>query len=91
MDYDESINNDEFENTMTVLASKNFLRETLWLELFSYIGLNNSDMLIRPKVTYDLADGFELLLGSNIFIGDEGGFGQYDNNDMIYSKIKYSF
>ncbi len=91
LDYDEFINNDEFENTMTVLASKNFLRETLWLELFSYIGLNNSDMLIRPKVTYDLADGFELLLGSNIFIGDEGGFGQYDNNDMIYSKIKYSF
>ena len=76
---------------MTVLASKDFLRETLRLELFSYIGLNNSDALIRPKVIYDLADGFEVLLGANIFIGNEGRFGQYNDNDMIYTKIKYSF
>ena len=91
LDYDKHIKNDEFENTMTVLASKDFLRETLRLELFSYIGLNNSDALIRPKITYDLADGFELLLGANIFLGSEGRFGQYDDNDMVYTKIKYSF
>lgn len=91
LDYDEHIDNYEYENTMTVLASKDYLRETLRLELFSYIGLNNSDALIRPKVTYDLADGFEILLGANIFIGNSGRFGQYDNNDMIYTKIKYSF
>ncbi|MCD6102191.1 MAG: hypothetical protein J7J77_03980 [Candidatus Cloacimonetes bacterium] len=91
LDYENLIKNDEFENTMTVLASKDFLRETLRLELFSYIGLNNSDALIRPKITYDLADGFELLLGANIFLGSEGRFGQYDDNDMVYTKIKYSF
>jgi len=91
LNYDEPIKNDEYENTMTVLASKDFLRETLRLELFSYIGLNNSDALIRPKITYDLADGFELLLGANIFVGSEGRFGQYDHNDMVYTKIKYSF
>jgi hypothetical protein len=91
LDYDEYINNDEFENTMTVLASKDFLRETLRLELFSYIGLNYHDALIRPKVTYDLADGFEILLGANIFVGSEGRFGQYDNNDMVYAKFMYSF
>ena len=91
LDYEKPIKNDEYENTMTVLASKDFLRETLRLELFSYIGLNNSDALIRPKVIYDLADGFELLLGANIFVGDSGRFGQYDNNDMVYAKVKYSF
>ncbi len=91
LDYDEYINNDEHENTMTILASKDFFRETLRLELFSYIGLYNSDALIRPKITYDLADGFEILLGANIFVGDEGNFGQYDNNDMVYTKIKYSY
>jgi hypothetical protein len=91
LEYEKAINNDEFENTMTVLASKTFLRETLRLEVFSFIGLNNSDALIRPKVIYDLADGFELLLGANIFVGSKGRFGQYDNNDMIYTKIKYNF
>lgn len=91
LDYDEPILNDEFENTMTILASKDFLRETLRLELFSYLGLNHSDALIRPKITYDLSDGFEVLLGANVFVGDEGRFGQYENNDMVYTKIKYSF
>ena len=89
--YEELMMNDEYENTITFLASRDFLRETLRLELFSYIGLNNSDALIRPKVIYDLADGFELLLGANIFVGDEGRFGQYNDNDMIYTKVKYSF
>lgn len=91
LDYNDYIQNDEFENTMTVLASKDFLRETLRLELFSYIGLNHSDALIRPKIIYDMTDGFELLLGANVFVGSEGNFGQYDSNDMIYTKIKYSF
>ncbi|MCK5739569.1 hypothetical protein KAH55_10320, partial [bacterium] len=81
----------EFDNTMTFLARKSFMRETLRFELFSYIGLNNSDALIRPKIIYDLADGFELLLGANVFVGNEGNFGKYDNNDMLYTKIKYSF
>jgi len=91
LDHDDQIANDEFESTMTFLAGKDFLRETLHVELFSYIGLNNEDALIRPKITYDLADGFEILLGANVFVGHEGNFGQYNDNDMIYSKVKYSF
>ena len=91
MDYEETINQDEFENTMTFLARRDFLRETLTLELFSYIGLNNSDALIRPRLLYDLTDGFEVQFGANIFTGDTGSFGQYDQNDMVYAKVKYSF
>jgi len=91
LDYDDQMVNDEFENTMTFLVSSDFLRETLRVELFSYIGLNNQDALIRPKITYSLADGFEVLVGANVFVGSEGRFGQYDDNDMIYSKVKYSF
>ena len=68
------------------------MRETLHLELFSYIGLSDSDALIRPKISYDFDDSFSLLFGANIFVGDEGGqFGQYRDNSMIYTKIKYSF
>ena len=68
------------------------LCEALHLELFSYVGLNYGDALIRPKVTYDFSDSFSILLGSNIFVGDERGmFGRYDDNSMIYTKIKYSF
>lgn len=92
IDFDEYMLKEEMETTMTFLARYDLLRETLHLELFSYIGLTNEDALIRPKITYDFDDSFSILFGSNIFIGDEKGrFGQYKNNSMGYIKLKYSF
>ncbi len=92
LDYDENITNEETENTMTFLARYDMFRETLHLELFSYIGLTGEDALIRPKVTYDFDDSFSLLLGSNIFVGERTGrFGQYQDNSMLYFKVKYNF
>jgi len=92
LDYEEIIGNDEFSSTATFLASKTFLNETLELSIFSYFGINNEDMLLRPKISYDFADGFNILFGYDIFIGDEeGNFGQYDDNDMVYFKVRYDF
>ncbi|MBN1118115.1 MAG: hypothetical protein JXA77_12975 [Bacteroidales bacterium] len=92
LDYEDGISENEFHNTATFLARYDMMRETLHLELFSYIGLSDNDALIRPKITYDFDDSFSVLLGANIFVGDETGqFGQYEDNTMIYTKIKYSF
>jgi len=92
LDYEPGIFDNETENTMTFLARADVLRETLHLEIFSYIGLTNEDALIRPKITYDYSDSFSILMGANVFVGDENGrFGQYKDNSMIYTKIKYSF
>ncbi|GBE29371.1 hypothetical protein BMS3Bbin04_00383 [bacterium BMS3Bbin04] len=96
LDYEESILQDEQDNMITFLAYQTFLQETLMANLFAYVGLNNKDALIRPTVTYDFADGFEVLAGANVFIaGDDevesGYFGYYDDNDMVYLKVKYSF
>lgn len=91
VDYETGIANEEFEHTMTFLAKKDYLREKLWLELFAYVGLNKGDALVRPKVSYAFADGFDIQAGANLFFGNEGRFGQYDKNDMLYLKLKYSF
>jgi hypothetical protein len=92
LDYDDRIMlNDEFKNTMTFVIAKPFLNDTLMVEFFSYVGLTNEDALLRPKVTYDLADGLEWVVGADIFLGDSGDFGQYDDNDLVYTKVKYSF
>lgn len=91
-DYNDFIDDEQYGNTMTFLARYEAMRQTLHLELFSYIGLNYGDALIRPKVTYDFSDAFSILLGSNIFVGDERGrFGRYGDNSMLYTKIKYNF
>lgn len=92
LDYDDMIDRDKALNTATFLAHYDMLRETLHLELFSYIGLTNGDALIRPKVTYDFDDSFSILTGANIFVGDRiGMFGQYQDNSMLYLKVKYNF
>ncbi|MEA3317004.1 MAG: DUF1302 family protein [Bacteroidota bacterium] len=92
LDYDENILTDQIETTMTFLIRDDFMHETLHIELFTYLGLNNEDALIRPKITYDFDDSFSILAGSNIFVGDrDGRFGQYKDNSMGYLKIKYSF
>ena len=92
LDYDNMMYQNEAVNTATFLAHYDMLRETLHLELFSYIGLTNNDALIRPKITYDFDDSFNILIGGNIFVGDrDGQFGQYQDNSMIYAKIKYNF
>jgi hypothetical protein len=90
-EYDKEIIDDQFENMMTFLISDTFFRDTLRLELFSYLGLNNMDSLIRPRIIYDIRDGLELQIGANIFTGDEGDFGQYDDNDMLTVKLEYTF
>jgi len=89
--YDSNIHKDEFSDTFTFLASKTFLGENLKTSMFIYCGINDNDFLIRPKISYDFGDGFNALLGANIFVGDKGNFGQYDSNDMIYAKIRYDF
>ena len=90
-DYDEEIKSDDVDNLATLLISKTFFRETLRLEWFSYYGINNNDALIRLRGFYYPHDAVSIELGTNIFTGTEGMFGQYNDNDMIYTRIKYNF
>ncbi len=92
LDHDDMMYQKEAVNTATFLAHYDMLRETLHLEIFSYIGLTNNDALIRPRITYDFDDSFNILIGGNIFVGNrDGQFGQYQDNSMVYAKIKYNF
>jgi hypothetical protein len=90
-DYDEEIVHDRFDNLLTFLIYRDLFRETLHTELFAYVGINNPDALLRPKLSYEVADGFSIDIGGNIFLGTRGQFGQYNDNDMIFTKVTYSF
>ncbi len=92
LDYNDDMSENEIQNTATFMARYDMMRETLHLELFSYIGLSDNDALIRPKISYDFDDSFSILVGGNIFVGERNGqFGQYKDNSMVYAKVKYSF
>ncbi|MBT4033781.1 MAG: hypothetical protein HOB84_00155 [Candidatus Marinimicrobia bacterium] len=96
LDYDESIIQEEISNMSTFLINRMFMNDLLTLQLFAYYDITNEDALVRPTVSYDLADGFEILGGANIFMPGVNNdylayFGYYDDNDMLYLKLKYSF
>lgn len=92
IDHNNYIEQNKFNNTLTLLARYDTRNETLHFELFTYIGLNNPNALIRPKATYDFADGFSIMAGANIFTGNkQEKFGQYTDNSMVYTKVKYNF
>jgi hypothetical protein len=91
LDHDDGLVEDELENTVTVVLSRTFLRETLKAEVFTYVGLNNRDALVKPKITWSAADGLEIFAGAYIFLGEEGDFGQYDRKDGLYAGAKLSF
>jgi len=91
LDYEDNLIGDEMDNLATILVSKSFMREKLRLELFSYVGFNNEDALIRLKGYYYPSDAFGIEFGSNVFVGNEGTFGQFNGNNMVYAKIKYNF
>ncbi len=89
--YDDMILDDEIDNLMTIMVNRTLMREQLRLELFSYIGFNNPDALVRLRGYYFLQDGMSIELGANIFLGEEGQFGQYRDNSMVYTRVKYNF
>ncbi len=82
---------DQYNNMVTFLANYSCLNETLTFEYFMYYDFAYDDALIRPRVLYDYSDNISLQFGVNIFVGDEGLFGQYNKNDMVYAKVYYNF
>ncbi len=91
MDYDASLASPHITNSLTFLAGKDFFDNLLRFEVFTYFGFNDLNGLVRPKLSYSLTDDVNLLIGANLFFGSSGTFGQYDDNDMVYAKIKLSF
>jgi len=91
LDYEDPIRQDEFENTMTFLAKDDLFRDKLTLEFFMYYGFKNQDALIRPTATYEVGSGLNLITGANLFTGTQGRFGQFNQNDMVYFKLRYDF
>ena len=91
MDYDDPIQQDQYQNLMTLLVSKTMFREKVRVEWFTYFGFNEQDALSRLRVFYMPYDALNFELGTNVFVGDKGQFGQYNDNDMIYTRVKYNF
>jgi hypothetical protein len=91
-DYSGTLVAEEFDHTATFRMRDSYLSDTLALEFFAYLGIDPTDALLRPSVTYSLEDGVEIEAGAEVFVGDEGGkFGQYEDNTLGFVSLRWYF
>ena len=90
-DHDSDNFFDRFESGVSLYASTDFNSKTEG-EILLISGLNRSDWMLRPKVTWDMSNNWWLAVGVDIFGGDSIGlFGRYDDSDRVYGNVRYSF
>ena len=91
LDYAKEIDTDEHTFLSTLNVSKQLFRQILKLSSMLYYGINDEDYFIRTSVDYALTDEMHILTGIDLFCGNEGMYGQYNDNDELWLKAKYSF
>jgi len=91
VNYDAALADEEMESMVTLNISKELFNQTLTVSGMLYFDLNEGESYFRPKADYAMTDALHLLFGADIFCGDEGNFGKYENNSQVWIKVKYSF
>ncbi len=71
---------------------KKFWNDTLDFELLGLHYFERNDFFLRPRVTYDLADGWRLGIGGEVFGGPQVSFfGRLKDNSGAFVEMLYSF
>lgn len=84
---------DEFRHLVTTRITKLFKDQTIISGLFIFYSPTDQDAYIRPSVSYNATDTLKISGGANIFLGKEihTEFGQFQRNDNLYVRARYSF
>jgi hypothetical protein len=69
------------------------IHQTLRLSFFAFYGLSDGDYLLNPEVKYNLTDSIWVAIGGTVFGGGEETtqFGQFAEDDNVYSQVRYEF
>ena len=84
---------DEFRHLITMRAEQYLHYQLIRLSLFTFYSPTDEDAHIRLLTSYKVSDDVEVVLGANLFEGDskETMFGAFDEDDSIYTRLRYSF
>lgn len=89
--HDPDIISDKVESGGSILLSGK-LASSMEAQALLIHSLNRSDWLFRPQLTWNFEKNWRLMAGADIFGGPPTGlFGRYNNNDRLYTEIRYSF
>lgn len=83
---------DEFRHLLTFRLTQRLKQDTWILSLFTYWSPNEEDGYARPVITHKWSDAVTVSLGGNAMWGkNHTFFGQLENNNNVYLRVRYSF
>ena len=82
----------ETRHLLTARLTQRLKQDTWFVSLFTYWSPNEEDGYVRPVVTHKWSDAVTVTLGGNAMWGkDHTFFGQLENNNNVYLRLRYSF
>ena len=83
---------DVSHSAMTRIEWK-LLQETLSLKVMGVYNFTTEELMLRPKVSYDIVDALEVVAGAEILTGPEGTlYGMIERSQSAgYVQVKASF
>lgn len=85
LDYEDSIEQDQYTYQMTFMVKKPFLHETLDTELSFYYDTAQEQLMAKPKIVYDYSDQINFSLGANYQLEGQR------KDDVMYFGTEYLF
>ena len=84
---------DQFRQLLTLRITKLFWLQTLDASFFAFYSPTDDDAHLRPRFTWQINDQWKATVGANVFFGkhDWTEFGQLEDNDNMYVRVRYSF
>ncbi len=83
---------DTVQNGWSLRLDKKLWNDTLDCELLGVHYVERNDFLLRPRIAYDLADGWRLSVGGEVFGGPNVSFfGRIAENSGGFVEMLYSF
>jgi len=84
---------EENRHVLTLRLTKLLLNQDLRLDLFTFYGLSDDEVHLRPFFRYNVTDRWRVDGGANLFLGDEDHtqFAQFERDTNVYVGLRYSF
>lgn len=84
---------DEVRRLVTLRLTRRMHQQTMTASLFTYYSPTDKDFFVRPRMTWNVSDEITFVVGANIFGGQESRtfFGQLQENDNVYMRVRYSY
>lgn len=84
---------DEFRQMLTFRFTQKLFQQNATASLFAFFSPTDTDFHLRPRFAWNLTDRWNITVGADVFSGrhDYTMFGQFEDDNQLYARLRYSF